>query len=151
MGANSSTLIDELHTAAQLSDEDAVERKIDALRQVQAVAADPEIAVQIVEHGGMQPLLRCYNAAHPVVRLEAARALSVLATQPSNQLEMGQDDVLPQYHPALLTADLPFREQAMGLLAKLATPEVNKLKLAHEGLLSPMMASLATESQSDTG
>ena len=37
--------------------------------------------------------------------------------------------------------------QAMALLAKLATPEVNKIKLAHEGLLSPMMASLATDSQ----
>ena len=54
---------------------------------------------------------------------EAAKALAVLSRQPSNQLEMGQDDVLPQYHPALLTASLDFCEQAMGLLAQLATPE----------------------------
>ena len=79
MGQGSSTLIDELHTAAALADEDAVERKLAALRQVQEVGKDAELAVQIVEHGGMQPLLRCYNAAHPLVRIEAC----LLYTSPS--------------------------------------------------------------------
>ena len=139
MGANTSTLIDDLHTSAQLSDEQAVDRKLHALRQVQELGADPEVAVQIVEHGGMQPLLRCYNAGHPHVRTAAAKALAVLARQPSNQIEMGQDDVLPQYHPALLTASLEFREHAMALLAALATPDINKMKMAHEGLLTPIM------------
>ena len=142
MGANSSTLIDDLHTSAQLPDEDAVDRKLKALREVQEVGRDPEVAVQIVEQGGMQPLLRCYNASHPHVRIEAAKALAILAQQPSNQIEMGHDEVLPQYHPALLTASLEFREHAMTLLAQLATPEVNKLRLAHEGLVSPIIAAI---------
>ena len=147
MGANSSTLIDDLHTSAQLPDEDAAQRKIDALREVQVVGRDADIALQIVEHGGMQPLLRCYNATHPYVRIEAAKALAVLARQPSNQIEMGQDDVLPQYHPALLTASLEFREHAMALLAQLATPEVNKLKIAHEGLVSPIITSVTAPNE----
>lgn len=147
MGANSSSLIDDLHTSAQLADEVAADRKLRALREVQEVGTDPEIAQQIVEHGGMQPLLICYNSAHPQVRVEAAKALAVLARQPSNQLEMGQDDTLPQYHPALLTASLEFREHAMELLAQLATQEVNKLKLAHEGLVSPIMAAVTAPNE----
>jgi hypothetical protein len=118
MGASASALIDELHTSAQLSDDFAADRKLHALRQVQELGKDPEIALQIVENGGMLPLLGCYNSAHPLVRLEAAKALAVLARQPSNQLEMGQDDILPQYHPSLLSASLEFREHAIALLAQ---------------------------------
>ena len=96
MGAGTSSLIDDLHTSAQMPDELSVNRKLDALTQVQKLGDDPVTAMQIVEQGGMQPLLRCYNASHPMVRVEAAKALAILAHQPSNQLEMGRDDVLPQ-------------------------------------------------------
>ena len=143
MGASSSALIDELHTSAQLSDDFAADRKLRALRQVQELGKDPEIALQIAENGGMLPLLGCFNSAHPLVRLEAAKALAVLARQPSNQLEMGQDDILPQYHPSLLSASLEFREHAIALLAQLASQPVNRLKIAHEGLLAPIMDSIA--------
>ena len=142
MGANSSTLIDDLHASVQVADEVATKRKLGALKAVQEYGQDPAIAVQIIEQGGMQPLLRCYNASHPHVRIEAAKALAVLAQQPSNQMEMGADEVLPQYHPALLTASLEFREHAMALLAALATPEVNRIKIAHEGLVAPVLEAM---------
>lgn len=147
MGASASQLVDELHSSAQLPDEISVERKLKVLKTVQEMgAADPEIAVQVVEQGGMQPLLRSYNASHPRVRTEAAKALAVLSRQPTNQLEMGQDDTLPHYHPALLTGDPEFKEHAMAIMAELATPEVNKLKLAHEGLLGPIIAETVSPS-----
>ena len=147
MGASASALIDELHTSAQLSDDFAADRKLHALRQVQELGKDPDIALQIVENGGMLPLLGCYNSAHPLVRLEAAKALAVLARQPSNQLEMGQDDILPQYHPSLLSASLEFREHAIALLAQLASQPVNRLKIAHEGLLTPIIDSVAAPNE----
>ena len=139
MGASASQLIDELHTSSQLPDVSGAKRKIAALKTVQEVGVDAEIAIQVIEQGGMQPLIKCYNASHPLVRCEAAKALAVLSKQPSNQLEMGQDDVLPNYHPALLTGDPEFKEHAMAILANLSTPEVNKLKVAHEGLLGPVI------------
>ena len=139
MGAGTSSLIDDLHTSAQMADELAADRKLTALHSVQELGKDPETAVQIIEQGGIQPLLQCYNATHPIVRIEAAKALAVLAQQPSNQLEMGQDDLLPRYHPALLTASLEFCEHAMAMMAELAKPEVNRMKIAHEGLLGPIV------------
>lgn len=142
MGAQTSTLIDDLHTSAQLPDEVSVNRKLEALKSVQQLGFDPITGVQIIEQGGIQPLLTCYNAAHPVVRVEAAKALAVLAKHPPNQLEMGTDDILPRYHPALLTASLEFCEQAMALLAELATPDVNRMKIAHEGLLGPIISAV---------
>ena len=142
MGAGASSLIDDLHTSAQMADEVAADRKLAALRSVQELGKDPLTAVQIIEQGGVQPLLQCYNATHPLVRMEAAKALAILAQQPSNQLEMGQDDLLPRYHPALLTASLEFCEHAMALMAELAKPEVNRMKLAHEGLLGPIAAGI---------
>lgn len=148
MGAATSTLIDDLHTSAQMPDDLSVNRKLEALTAVQDLGNDPITAVQIIEQGGIQPLLRCYNAAHPSVRIEAAKALAVLARQPTNQLEMGQDDILPQYHPALLTASVEFCDHAMSLLAELCTPEVNRLKIAHEGLLSPIIAAVTAPRES---
>ena len=56
-------------------------RKLEALAAVQKLGEDPITAVQIIEQGGIQPLLRCYNAAHPLVRIEAAKALATLARQ----------------------------------------------------------------------
>ena len=138
MGQGTSTLIDDLHTSAQMPDELSVKRKIDALKAVQHIAADPVSAVQIIEQGGIQPLLSCYNASHPTVRIEAAKTLALLATQPENQIEMGHDDILPRYHPALLTASYEFCEHAMALLAELASYEPNRMKIAHEGLLGPI-------------
>lgn len=144
MGAGTSTLIDDLHTSAQMPDELSVERKLEALAAVTELGTDPITATQIIEQGGIQPLLQCYNAAHPSVRIAAAKALSILARQPQNQIEMGHDDTLPQYHPALLTASPEFCEHAMALLAELCTPEVNRLKIAHEGLLAPIIASVTS-------
>ena len=66
MGANSSALIDELHTASTLPD--AVGRKIKVLRAVQEHARSPGVSVQLVEQNGLQPLTRCYNSPHPTVR-----------------------------------------------------------------------------------
>ena len=53
-----------------------------------------------VDSAPKAPVLSEHKVAE---RLTAALndALATLARQPSNQLEMGQDDVLPQYHPAL--------------------------------------------------
>ena len=147
MGASASTLIDDLHTSAQMADELAADRKVKALKSVQELGKDPLTAVQIIEQGGIQPLLLCYNATHPVVRVEAAKALAILAQQPNNQLEMGMDDLLPHYHPALLTASHDFCEHAMALMAELAKPDVNRMKIAHEGLLGPIMQSITVPNQ----
>ena len=67
MGAAASSLIDDLHTSAQMPDEVSVNRKLEALAAVQHLGFDPITGVQIIEQGGIQPLLRCYNAAHPIV------------------------------------------------------------------------------------
>ena len=139
MGAAASSIIDDLHTSAQMPDEIAAERKVSCLKQVQELGRDAPTAVQIIEQGGIQPLLQCYNATHPLVRVEAAKALAVLAQQPENQVEMGVDEILPRYHPALLTASHEFCEHAMALLAALAMQEANRMKIVHEGLLSPII------------
>jgi hypothetical protein len=139
MGAATSSLIDELHSSALMPDESAAERKVKCLRSVQEHGKDPLTAVQIIEQGGILPLLHCYNATHPFVRFEAAKALAIVARQPDNQIEMGADEVLPRYHPALLTASLEFCEHAMALLSELASQPVNRMKLAHEGLLGPIV------------
>eukprot|EP00966_Prymnesium_polylepis_P107343 2485271-Prymnesium_polylepis.1 len=147
MGAQqSSALIDEVHTAARLPDE-AIARKLSALKAARELGHDAVIAVQIVEQGGLQPLLRCYNAAHPKVRLAAAQALEVLAAVPSNQLEMGHDDVLPLLMPSLLTSSDDFKCHAMGLLSHLSTPTPNKLKLVNEGMLGPIVAEITSSNQ----
>ena len=141
MGASHS-LIDEVHTASQLPDSGNVKRKLAALHTVQDLGRSPVASVQIIEQGGLQPLLACYNSQHPTVRVEAARALAALARQPINQCEMGHDDVLPLLLPSLMTGDEEFKEHAMDLLAELSTPAPNKTKLVHEGLLGPIIADL---------
>ena len=47
--------------------------------------------------------------------------------------------MLPRYHPALLTASLEFCEHAMALLSELVSQPVNRMKVAHEGLLGPIV------------
>lgn len=46
---------------------------------------------------------------------------------------MGHADVLPMLMPALLTGEEEFKEHAMAVIAQLAIPEENKIKLVHEG------------------
>jgi hypothetical protein len=142
MGATSSALIDELHTASTLPD--AVARKVKVLRAVQEHARSAEVSIQLVEQNGLQPLTRCYNAPHPTVRIEAAKALAVVARQPANQLDMGLDDVLPHLVLPLLTGDAELKEHAMATLALISRPEQNKMKLVHEGLLGTIIEEISS-------
>ena len=74
MGQSASALIDELHTAAMLPDDIGLHRKLKALKTTKDVANKPTVAMEVVEQGGLQPLAKCYNSSHPLVRVEAARA-----------------------------------------------------------------------------
>ena len=74
------------------------------------------------------------------MRTEAAKALAILARQPKNRPEIAQDDCLPLLVPSLLTGDEAFKEHAMHVLAEIAEPEANKMRIVHEGLLGPIMA-----------
>ena len=139
MGVASSALIDELHTASTMADAVALRRKLAVLRAVQAHAATPSVSVQLVEQNGLQPLTRCYGSPHPMVRVEAAKALAVVARQPANQGDMGLDNVLPALVLPLLTGDEALKEPAMEMLALVSRPQANKMKLVHEGLLGPIV------------
>ena len=145
MGAATSTLIDELHTSAQLPDESGLARKLHVLRKAQELAKTALISRQIVEQGGLQPLTRCVNSVNPVVRTEAAKALAILARQPKNRPEIAQDDCLPLLVPSLLTGDEAFKEHAMHVLAEIAEPEANKMRIVHEGLLGPIIGDVTAQ------
>ena len=122
MGVASSALIDELHTASTMADAVALRRKLAVLRAVQAHAATPSVSVQLVEQNGLQPLTRCYGSPPPQVRVEAAKALAVVARQPANQGDMGLDNVLPALVLPLLTGDEALKEPAMEMLALVSRP-----------------------------
>ena len=139
MGNSASALIDELHTAAMLPDDTGLQRKLKALRTTRELAKQERVSLEVVEQGGLQPLAKCYNSSHPDVRVEAARTLASLAALPANQVEMGQNDVLPMLIPALLTGESEFKSHAMAVMACLAIPEENKLKLVHEGCLTAVI------------
>jgi len=133
MGVASSALIDELHTASTMADAVALRRKLAVLRAVQAHAATPSVSVQLVEQNGLQPLTRCYGSPHPMVRVEAAKALAVVARQPANQGDMGLDNVLPALVLPLLTGDEALKEPAMERLATLQTAQLLHLMVLRRG------------------
>ena len=115
------------------------------LRKAQELAKTALISRQIVEQGGLQPLTRCVNSVNPVVRTEAAKALAILARQPKNRPEIAQDDCLPLLVPSLLTGDEAFKEHAMHVLAEIAEPEANKMRIVHEGLLGPIIGDVTAQ------
>ena len=142
---DNSALIDELHTVGTFVGGD-VQRRLAVLRSLQRASRAPGTRRAIVEQGGLLPLIRCYSSPHPAVRLEAAKALQIIALDPANYAELGIYGLLQQLMPMLLTSsDNSAHSHALAaLMLACEQSAANQMSLELEGLLDPLIEAVAS-------